>query len=137
MKIILSLLFFSLFVISCKNVTGEQQDKLRTEVMNLHNEIMESSTKLYNMQSQLKTLLTKSDSIPNGFTKEDVIEAANHAEKAYNDMNDWMRDFKDPENLNKADQVNYFKGQKDKLVKLKEDTQRAINEANAIIHIKK
>lgn len=137
MKLVIPISFLLIIAFSCKNVTGEAQDKLLTDVMNLHDEIMENSTKLYTMQAQLKTLLTKSDSIPNGFSKDDVIEAANHSEKAYNDMNDWMRDFKVPENLNKADQVTYLKGQKDKLEKLKEDTQRALNEANAIIHIKK
>lgn len=137
MKLFLPISFLLVIALSCKNVTGEAQDKLLNDVMNLHDEIMENSTKLYTMQAQLKTLLTKSDSIPNGFSKDDVIEAANHSEKAYNDMNDWMRDFKVPENLNKADQVTYLKGQKDKLEKLKEDTQRALNEANAIIHIKK
>ncbi|HMG16022.1 MAG TPA: hypothetical protein VK590_11280 [Saprospiraceae bacterium] len=137
MKILISLVLISIIIFSCKNVTGEQQDKLLTDVFNLHDELMKSYVPLNSMHSQLKTLLTKSDSIPNGFTKEDVIEAANHTEKAYNDMGDWMKDFKVPENLNKADKVKYLTDQKTKLEKLKEDTQRAISEANAIIHIKK
>lgn len=121
----------------CKNVTGEQQDKLFNEVMGLHDEIMKSHEKLYNLQSQLKNIVAKSDTIPNGFTKEEVLEAANHAEQAYNEMNDWMRDFKVPENLNPTDQAKYLQDQKSILEKLKESTQRAINEANAIINIKK
>jgi hypothetical protein len=137
MKYIILILLGFFINTACKNVTGEQQDKLLSEVMGLHDEIMKSHDKLYNLQSQLKNIVAKSDTIPNGFSKEEVLEAANHAEQAYNEMNDWMRDFKVPENLNPNDQSKYLEEQKSKLEKLKESTQRALNEANAIINIKK
>jgi hypothetical protein len=114
-------------------VTGGQQDKLFDEVMQLHDEIMPGTTNLGKLQGPLKSLLATPDSIPKGFTKDDVIETSMHVEKAYNDMMDWMRDFKLPENMNPSDKISYLQAEKSKLLKMKDETNSAYNEASAII----
>lgn len=132
--------FFYFFAITfllgaCKNVTGDQEKKLFEEVMYLHDEIMPVSTKLHGLQSQLKNLLEKPDSIPAGLTSDEIIQASVHSEKAYNDMMDWMRDFKIPENMNTQDKIAYMTAEKAKLVKMKEESLSALNEAEAILKI--
>lgn len=134
-------LFFLLGLIlmagSCKNVTGDQEKKLFEEVMHLHDEIMPVSTKLHGLQSSMKAILEKPDSIPSGLSSNDIIEASMHAEKAYNDMMDWMRDFKIPENMNTQDKIAYLTAEKAKLVKMKEESLSALNEAEAILKMNK
>lgn len=107
------------------------------EVMNLHDEIMVHHEKLYNLSKELKLLVQNNAEIPGGFTKEEVMDAANHTEQAHKDMSDWMANFQPPDNLNQTDKANYLKGEKAKLEKLKENTNRALKEAEAIIKVKK
>ncbi len=126
-----------LFISSCKNVTGDQEKQLFDDVMKLHDEIMPVSTKLQGLQSSLKAILEKPDSIAGGLTQDDIIQASMHAEKAYNDMMDWMRDFKIPENMNPQDKITYLTAEKNKLVKMKEESLSALHEAEAILKIKK
>ncbi|HMV25122.1 MAG TPA: hypothetical protein PKA71_12365, partial [Saprospiraceae bacterium] len=68
---------------------------------------------------------------------DDIIQASMHAEKAYNDMMDWMRDFKIPENMNSQDKIAYLTAEKNKLVKMKEESLSALHEAEAILKTKK
>lgn len=122
-----------IFASGCKNVKGGQDEKLFDEVMALHDEIMPISTKLHGLQNSLKSILETPDSIPQGMTKEDIIETSMHAEKAYNDMMDWMRDFKIPENMNPQDKATYLQSEKSKLTKMKEESISALNETESIV----
>ena len=124
----------TLFSLSaCKDVKGPQSDALFDQVMGLHDDIMPISTKLHGLQTSLKTMLASNDSIPEGVTKEDVLAVSMHTEKAYNDMMDWMRDFKVPENMNPNDKTAYLQSEKQKLEKMKEESNAAYNEAIAIV----
>lgn len=120
-------------LVSCKDVKGPQSDALFDQVMALHDDIMPISTKLHGLQTSLKTMLATNDSIPKGVTKEDVLAVSMHTEKAYNDMMDWMRDFKVPENMNPNDKTAYLQSEKQKLEKMKEESNAAYNEAMAIV----
>ncbi len=134
LSIYFGLIFTLLFTSSqCKQVENDKSGELLKEVFELHDSIMPMSESLAQMSLELKNLDSKNDSLPAGMNAEYILQTKINSDKLYDQMMDWMRDYKDPTNMNATDKINYLTGEKNKLQKMLEETQRAMKESKSIL----
>jgi GTPase involved in cell partitioning and DNA repair len=109
---------------ACKQ--EEDYKKVRDEVMDFHDEVMNDNGHIVNNQMKLDTLLHQLKSIKTQFPAMDTLQEAvmiksiikelNHAEEL---MNDWMHKFEpDATGKSNAEAVKYFKSEKARVAQI-------------------
>ena len=136
LKFLLSNIAVILLIISalsCEKKTSEEEEKraaLKKEVMDIHDYAMAKMGTLHDMEMKL---LAATDST----NEEQMTMAAskiNALQKADKDMMDWMRQYKAPTKEMPFEEVEkYLSVQKEMIQKVKEDTDKSIEEAKALL----
>ena len=135
-------LLLVLILMSCNGKTNNGQDSqngnesgnqaLYDEVMKVHDEVMPKMNDIYKLKEELKKDIANAPGLVE--TKRKQIESAIvQLDAASESMMDWMRNFNPlPDSLGEEKARKYLEEQRVKVVKVKEDMLRAIEEAKGL-----
>ncbi|QDH81441.1 hypothetical protein FKX85_00040 [Echinicola soli] len=119
---------------SC-NGHQKEVEKLKGEVLEIHDEVMPLMGKIKEEQKQLMTAsgkLMAADSAANKATANEMREVAKNLGDAYEGMFVWMRQYKvDFEGMEEEQVIAYLEEQKKKVGKVNDDITNALEEAEA------
>lgn len=114
----------ALLLASCSNVN--EVEKLKAEVMEVHDEVMPEMGNLMNLKKRLKDKIAYSDSI--GESTEELDQVVHNLEGADEAMMEWMRNYKDPSSEMTKDQALKYLNEKMKSIK---EVKQKINSSKA------
>lgn len=117
-KLIVTISLLAVLAYSCKQ--ENKVEKLKTEVMTIHDELMLEMGSLMNLKKQLKDKTIHLDSI--GDSTEELDRLIHNLEKADEAMMEWMRNYKDPSPKMSEDEA--LKCLQDKMESIKEVKQK-------------
>ncbi|MBI0398043.1 hypothetical protein [Cyclobacterium marinum] len=121
-----TILLFAAFGYSCKQ--ENKVEKMKAEVMAVHDEVMPEMGNLMNLKSQLKEKSSNLDSLDDSGNLEELNLLIQNLEEADEAMMDWMRNYKDPSGeMNEEQAMEYLK---EKMKSIKEVKQK-INTSKA------
>ena len=127
------ILLLVLFLFDCSNAKKDQIRTLKEELFVIHDEVMPRMGEMMKLKDQLSIL---SDSIGqfDSLKALDLKEAAGELKLAYDGMNSWMHDF-EVEHPNEIDEkvLAYFRTEKEKITKVKDDMLGSIKRAKELI----
>ncbi|MEX0884429.1 MAG: hypothetical protein WDZ72_13245 [Cyclobacteriaceae bacterium] len=125
------------FLLSCNPGQNEQQ-KLKDEVIAIHDEVM---PKIGNLKSFQKDLMEKANELEKGQGADSVQidtlrSTANDCEEAYNNMFVWMRQFQnDYGEMTEEEIQDYLKNQLIKVEKVNQDIKLALDHADSLLSV--
>ncbi|GGF41720.1 hypothetical protein [Echinicola rosea] len=131
---IIVLVFVTGILVSC-NGHQKEVDKLKGEVLGIHDEVMPLMGKIKEEQKRLMAASGKimaADSAKNKAKADEMRKVAKKLEDAYEGMFVWMRQYKvDFEGMETEQVIAYLEDQKNKVVKVNEDITEALEEARS------
>lgn len=125
MKKVFLFVVMALSIVACNN-DKKKIEKLKGDVMDVHDRVMEASGEISNLMHRISE--KTNDSIVNPALQQANDELSN----AHHKMMDWMHDFKDIDEMadSTSEQVmNYLKVQKQKIQDVEDYTEKAIDDA--------
>lgn len=125
-----SLFLFSFLLISC-DTKDKEIEKLQSETIEIHDEVMPKMDKIMKLKSSLKS---EQDSV--GTEKYQKIQALIISlEQADEAMMNWMRNYNPKmENMSETEKINYLKDQKASISDVSEQMKGSISEAEAYLN---
>ncbi|MGB0525921.1 MAG: hypothetical protein ACPGJS_23275 [Flammeovirgaceae bacterium] len=127
--------FFTLVTVAGLMLSAacEQQpskEELKKEVMDIHDYAMAKMGTLHDLEMKINAAVDST----NEKQMKLAASAINALVKADEDMMDWMRQYKEPDDVMKYEEmVKYFAVQKEMIQKVKEDTDKSIADANKLL----
>ncbi len=131
--ILLSCLTCLIFIVSCSDQNKEDEEKLKEDVMAVHNDIMPKMSDLNDLKRNLKVY---KDQIPDeNFAKKDsIINSILILSKANDNMMNWMAQWKYPDpDLSHEQEMKYLTAQKDSVKSVSDDVYMSIAVAGALL----
>lgn len=127
------LLLICSLLMSCKNDNKELHKKLNDEVMAVHDEIMPKMAEINRLKRQLNAYkATVSDD--NVALKDSLINTILLLSESEDLMNDWMKNFKFPdESMKHEDVVTYLTNQKDSIKQVGDIMYKSMAIANGFV----
>lgn len=108
-----------MIIASCNSIN--EVEKLKTEVMAIHDEVMPEMGNLMNLKSQLKEKSSELDSLDDSGDLEQLNLLIQNLEEADEAMMDWMRNYKDPSNeMTENQALEYLKEKMKSIQEVKE-----------------
>lgn len=120
------ILLFAVFGYSCKQ--ENKVEKMKAEVMAVHDDVMPEMGNLMNLKSQLKEKISSLDSLEGLANLEELNLLIQNLEEADEAMMDWMRNYKDPSGEMTEDQALEYLKEKIKSIK---EVKQKINTSKA------
>lgn len=115
-KLIVSITLLA-FVASCNQ--ENKVEKLKTEVMTIHDEVMPKMGRLMNLKKQLKDKIARLDSI--GDNTEELVQLIHNLEGADEAMMEWMRSYKEPTpEMSEEEALKYLQDRMESIRKVKQ-----------------
>jgi len=123
-KILITIAILSMFAYACNQ--KDRVEKLKTEVMAVHDEVMPEMDNLMNLKKQLENRILTLDSA--GANTDEIKRFVQNLVEADEAMMDWMRNYKDPSpEMSEGQALEYLQ---DKMESIKE-VKRKINSSKA------
>jgi predicted phosphohydrolase len=130
-------LFASLVFIAC-DAQKKENEKLKGEVIAIHDEVMPVMGELQTLQKDLVKEASELSQKDHGLHQQEIKALENTAkelEEAYNSMFIWMRQFEvEYEEMTDEEVSNYLKEQKEKVEKVNTDIKKALEKAENLIN---
>ena len=124
------LIFIGIFY-SCSE--ENKVEKLKDEVMAIHDEVMPEMGSLMKLKNQLNEKLVYFDSADKKFSE--INKAIHDLEVADEEMMDWMRNYKDPQlDMEETEALNYLNSQKDSIIKVRKQIYEAKTTAKILLN---
>jgi len=119
-----------LFIFSCQSEKSEQE-KMYTEVMSIHDDIMPEMGTIHRLKKQLKNLDTVVIKSPDYST---ILNHLSALQKADDEMMDWMAEFSNPtKDTEEAVAVAYLEKEKEKISQVRDQMRQSIASAKAVL----
>ncbi len=133
MKTLFYLLVMGVFFAGCKTDTPVEQRDEYKEIMKVHDDAMEKIGEINDLTNKLQQqTVNQADSL----MAEKSKSIQEMLEKADDGMMNWMQEWKVPEDISKEDLDNFFSDQKQKVDKVSNDIDKAIEEAKKFLEDK-
>jgi hypothetical protein len=116
---------------ACSDARHKMTDALDQQVMKVHDEVMPKMGKVLELKKQINQ---KIDSCATQGCKDSLQKISYMLTKADEDMMQWMRAFERPAGLDTA--VQYYKGQMEVVVKVKQEVEQGIAAAEQALGAK-
>lgn len=123
MKKIAYFLFCTLFLAACGNAP-KQIETLTKETETIHDEAMKTMADMNRVARELKEFMISASMTPEQSAT--YTEVLTNMGKAENDMMDWMKNYKAPDQMPPAEAMSYLKTQKELIEKNHADLKAAL-----------
>ena len=121
----------ALLLASCSNVN--EVEKLKAEVMEVHDEVMPEMGNLMNLIKQLKDKIADLDSIGGG--TEELDQLIHNLEEADEAMMAWMRNYKDPSpEMSEEEALKYLQDKMESIREVKQKINSSKAAAEAVLN---
>lgn len=139
--------FILAFGISCAlfscNKDADKVLELESEVMRIHDDVMPQMDDIMTLKSKLSKKIMRMDSLQNeGIAGNNLAQERIKATEINQKLNesdklmmDWMHEYRgdSAKKLKPAEAIQYFEGQKNKIIEVKEITSKNLQEARAFL----
>ncbi|MFH6983344.1 viral A-type inclusion protein [Marinoscillum luteum] len=121
----------ALLLASCSSVN--EVEKLKAEVMEVHDEVMPEMGNLMNLKKQLKDKIAYPDSI--GGSAEELDRLIHNLEAADESMMEWMRNYKDPSpEMSEEEALKYLQNKMESIREVKQKINSSKAAAEAVLN---